>query len=73
VYKPLELIVPDVADQVTAVLEVPETVAVSCSWAPPWTDVFAGEMAMATVCVALTTTTAEACFEESALLTAVTV
>ena len=70
-YSPLPEIVPPVADQVTAVLLVPVTVAVNC-WVPLVNiEAEVGEMVTATG--ALTVTVAEAEAEVLALLLAVTV
>ena len=71
--KPLVEIVPPVADQVTAVLVVPVTVAVNC-WVPPvCTDAELGLMLTATGGGgAVTVTVTEADFVLSAALVAVT-
>jgi hypothetical protein len=47
VYNPLELIVPDVADQVTAVFVVPDTAAVNCCVAPALRLLLVGEIEIA--------------------------
>ncbi len=60
------------ADQVTAVLAVPVTVAVNCCVAPPTTVALAGEMLTA-ITGAVTVTVAEADLVESATLVAFTV
>jgi hypothetical protein len=71
VYMPLEETLPPVADQVSAVLLLPVTVAVNC-WVPPVFIVAdVGEMVTATT-GALTVTVAEADLVESATLVAVT-
>ena len=71
VYSPLVEIVPPVADQVTAVLLVPVTVAENC-WVPLVNiEAEVGEMVTATG--ALTVTVAEAEAEVLAVLLAVTV
>ena len=67
---PLVETVPPVADQVTAVLDVPVTVAVNCCVAPVCSDAEVGLMLTATND---TVTVAEADFEGSATLVAVTV
>jgi hypothetical protein len=71
VYKPELLIVPEVADQVTAVFVVPVTVAVNCCVPPVVSDAEVGEMETATA--VLTVTVAEADLVLSAALVAVTV
>ena len=48
VYRPADEIVPPVADQVTAVLEDPVTVAENCCVAPDWTEADVGLMATVT-------------------------
>jgi len=62
--------VPPVADQVTAVLLLPVTVAVNCCVAPVISEAVVGEMATET---AVTVTVAEADLVVSATLVAVTV
>jgi len=69
VYRPLVDIVPPVADQVTAVLLLPVTVAVNCCVPPAGRDAEPGAMDTAT---ALTVTVADADLVESATLVAVT-
>ena len=66
----MEETLPAVADQVTAVLLVPVTVAANCCGLPVCSDVEAGEIATATG--ALTVTAAEADSIVSAMLVAVT-
>jgi len=61
---------PPVADQVTAVLLLPVTVAVNCCVAPVISEAVVGEMVTAT---AVTVTVAEADLVVSATLVAVTV
>ncbi len=71
-YRPLEDTVPAVADQVTAVLLLPLTLAVNC-WVPPLNiEAEIGEMVTATT-GALTVTVAKADFVGSAALVAFTV
>ena len=66
--------VPPVADQVTAVLLLPVTVAVNCCVAPVWSDAEVGLMLTATTGGGeVTVTLAEADFVLSATLVAVTV
>ncbi len=72
VYRPLLLIVPPVAVQVTPVLAVPETVAVNCCVAPVDRAAMPGETPMATEGVVDTVTMAEADLVGSATLVAVT-
>ena len=69
VYRPLADIVPPVADQVTAVLLLPVTVAVNCCVPPVGRDAEPGAMDTAT---ALTVTVADADLVESATLVALT-
>jgi len=71
-YNPLDEIVPPVADQVTAVLLLPVTVAVNCCVPPVARDAEPGAMDTATT-GGLTATVADADLVESALLVAVTV
>jgi hypothetical protein len=71
VYRPLEETLPAVADQVTAVLLLPLTVAVNCCVPPVSSEVETGEIDTATG--ALTVTVAEADLVLSATLVAVTV
>ena len=75
VYSPLELIVPTLAVQVTAVFELPVTVAVNCCCAPVWRFIDCGLIVTDTVGggAAVTVTVAEAFFVLSAALVAVTV
>ena len=70
VYRPFADIVPLVADQVTAVLELPLTAAVNCCDPPVERDAEPGEIVTATV--AITATAAEADLLVSATLVAVT-
>jgi len=72
VYRPFVVIVPPVADQVTAVLELPLTAAVNCCDPPVESDAEPGEIVTATVVVAVTLTAAEADLLVSAMLVAVT-
>lgn len=74
VYKPLAEMLPPVADQVTAVLLLPVTLAVNCCDPPVESDAEAGEIVTATVGVvaAVTVTDAEADLLVSATLVAVT-
>jgi hypothetical protein len=72
VYRPPAEIEPPVADHVTAVLELPLTVAVNCCDPPVVSDAEAGEIATATVAAAPTLTAAEADWLVSAMLVAVT-
>ena len=67
---PFVVIVPPVADQVTAVLELPLTAAVNCCDPPVESDAEPGEIVTATV--AVTVTAAEADLLVSATLVAVT-
>ena len=69
---PLVDIVPPLADQVTAVLELPVTAAVNCCDPPVESDAEPGEIVTATVAVAVTLTAAEADLVASAMLVAVT-
>ena len=72
-YSPVLEIVPPVADQVTAVLLVPVTVAVNCRVAPVCMDAEVGLMLTTTGGgTAVTVTAAEADFVVSATLVAVT-
>jgi hypothetical protein len=73
VYKPLEEIVPPVADQVTAVFAVPVTMAVNCCVRPVSSEAEVGEIVIETNGAALTVTVAEADLVVSAALVAVTV
>ena len=70
VYRPLLETVPPVADQVTAVLLVPLTVAVNCCVPPVCSDAEVGLMLTETT---VTDTVAETDFVLSATLVAVTV
>jgi hypothetical protein len=72
VYRP-EVIVPPVADQVTAVLLLPLTLAVNCCVPPVGSDADPGVMETATTGAALTVTLADADLVVSAALVAVTV
>ena len=72
VYRPPAEIVPPVADQLTAVLELPLTVAVNCCDPPVVSDAEAGEIATETVAGAATLTAAAADLLVSAMLVAVT-
>ena len=72
-YRPLEDTLPPVADQVTAALLVPVTVAVNCFVPLVDSDADPGVMATATTGVALTVTVADADLVVSAALVAVTV
>ena len=73
VYRPLLETVPPVADQVTAVLLVPLTVAVNCCVPPVCSDAELGLMLTDTAAVGpLTSTVAEADAEVSATLLAMT-
>ena len=72
-YSPVLEIVPPVADQVTAVLLVPVTVAVNCRVAPVCMDAEVGLMLTTTGGgTAVTVTAAKADFVVSATLVAVT-
>ena len=71
-YKPAEVMVPPVADHVTALFVVPVTVAVNCCVPPVSTEAEVGEMVIETTGVALTVTAAEADLVGSATLVAVT-
>ena len=73
VYRPAELIEPPVADQVTAVLLLPLTVAVNCCVPLVASDAETGEIVTATTGAALTVTDADADLVVSAALVAVTV
>ena len=73
VYSPAGDIVPPLADQVTAVLLVPVTVAVNGCVPPGESDADVGEIATAIVSGALTVTVANADFVVSAALVAFTV
>jgi hypothetical protein len=75
VYSPVELIVPvpEVTIHVTAVLLVPDTVAVKLCCQPAGIDTVVGEMLTLTGVGFDTLTEAEADFVESATLLAVTV
>ena len=74
VYMPLEEMLPPLADQVTAVLLLPVTVAVNCSVAPVTNDAEVGVIEMPTTGgAAATVTLAEADLVVSAALVAVTV
>jgi len=70
VYRPLEETLPPVADQVTAVLLEPLTVAVNC-WVPP-VSIAADTGEMETDTPAVTVTAADADTVESAMLVAFT-
>ncbi len=59
-YKPLEEMLPPVADQVTAVLVVPVTVAVNCRVPPVWIEAEAGEIETETAAVTVTAADADA-------------
>ena len=72
VYRPA-VIEPPVADQVTAVLLLPLTLAVNCCVPPVVSDADPGVMETATTGAALTVTVADADFVVSAALVAVTV
>jgi len=72
VYRPAE-IEPPVADQVTAVLLLPLTLAVNCCVPPVVSDADPGEIETATTGAALTVTLADADLVVSAALVAVTV
>jgi hypothetical protein len=72
VYRPLEETLPPVADQVTAVLLEPVTVAVNCCVALTRIEAVLGEIVTATTGT-LTVTVAEADLVVSAWLVAVTV
>jgi hypothetical protein len=72
VYRPLEETLPPVADQVTAVLLEPVTVALNCRVPPVDRDAEVGEIVTATT-GALTVTVAEADLVVSAALVAFTV
>jgi len=67
------MIVPPVADQVTAVLLLPLTLAVNCCVPPVVSDADPGVMETATTGAALTVTLADADLVVSAALVAVTV
>ena len=79
VYRPEVEIVPSVefppvmpfTDQVTAVLEVPLTVAVNCCVCPTWTDALVGDIVIETMGAIVTVASAD--FVGSAELTAATV
>ena len=71
-YSPLEEILPPVADQVTAVLLEPVTLAVNCCVPPVSSEAEVGEIVTETV-GAVTVTDAEADLVLSAALVAVTV
>ena len=71
-YRP-EVIEPPVADQVTAVLLLPLTLAVNCCDPPVVSDADPGVMETATTGGALTVTLADADLVVSAALVAVTV
>jgi hypothetical protein len=73
VYRPPVVIEPLVAVQVTAVFELPLTLALNCCVPPVDSEAEAGVMETATTCGALTFTVAEADLVESAALVAVTV
>jgi hypothetical protein len=64
---------PELAVQVTAVFDVPVTVAVNCCVLPEETVAVVGEMATLMPARGVTVTVADACAFESALLVAVTV
>ena len=72
VYKPAAEIEPPVADQVTAVLVLPLTVAANCCDPPVVRDTEPGETLTATATVASTVTAADADLVVSAVLVAVT-
>jgi hypothetical protein len=72
VYKPAALTVPPVADQVTAVLALPVTVAVNCCVAFVRIEAVVGLIATATTGAAVTVTVALADLVGSATLVAVT-
>ena len=65
--------VPPVADQVTAVLLLPVTVAVNCWMAPVISEALVGEMETETTTGAVTVTVAAADLVGSATLVALTV
>jgi len=71
VYSPEEML-PAVADQVTAVLLEPATVAVNCCVPPVNSEEEVGEIVIDTTGGALTVTAAEADLVVSAMLVAVT-
>jgi len=73
VYSPVEETDPPVADQVTAVLVVPLTVAVNCCVPPVLIVALVGATLMPTMTGALTVTLALAFLVVSAALVAVTV
>jgi hypothetical protein len=73
VKRPLDETVPPVADQVTAVLLEPVTVAVNCCVPLVFSDAEVGEMLTETTVATLTVTVADADFVLSAMLVAVTV
>jgi hypothetical protein len=73
VKRPLDETVPAVADQVTAVLLEPLTVAVNCCVPLVRIEAEMGEMLTETTVAALTVTVADADFVLSAMLVAVTV
>ena len=70
---PLEETLPAVADQVTAVLLLPLTVAVNCCVPPVNSEEVVGEIVIDTTGAALTVTVAEADLVVSATLVAFTV
>jgi len=72
VYRPAEIEPPD-ADQVTAVLLLPLTLAVNCCVPPVVSDADPGVIETATTGAALTVTLADADLVVSAALVAVTV
>ena len=73
VYRPLEETLPAVADQFTAVLLLPPTVAVNCCVLPVRREDEVGEIVIDTTGAALTVTVAEADLVLSAALVAFTV
>jgi hypothetical protein len=73
VYNPLLVIVPPDADHVTAVLLVPEIMAVNCCCPPVWRLAVPGETEIEIWLGCDTVTTADADLVASALLVAVTV
>lgn len=73
VYSPPGVMLPPVVVQVTAVLLVPEMVAVNCCVAPVVKPAMPGEMPMATAGAVATLTMADADLVGSATLVAVTV
>ena len=73
VYKPEEETLPPVADQVTAVLVDPLTVALNCAVPPVVTEAVVGATLTLTTTGAVTVTVALADLVESAALVAFTV